>query len=105
MLAGSTDDDSLAVIARKTKTLRPKILKDYFTQSKIFIFGILMVPKAPRFAKIHEKFGCYSPFLLRSVLDGKWRPVTSLTSFWVKIPGILYIPQLNPGKWRLTCTG
>lgn len=72
MLAGSTvDDDSLAVLARKTTTFRPKILKGYFTQSKIFIFGILMVPTAPGFAKIHEKFGCYSPFLLRSVLDGK----------------------------------
>lgn len=57
MLAGSTvDDDSLAVLARKTKTFRPKILKGYFTQSKIFIFGILMVPTAPGFAKIHENF-------------------------------------------------
>lgn len=68
MSAGSTVDNLMAVFAKKTKAAQPEILKGYFIQSKIFIFGILMVPTAPEFAKIHEKFRRYgSPFVLRSI--------------------------------------
>lgn len=68
MSAGSTVDNLMAVFAKKTKAAQPEILKGYFIQSKIFIFGILMVPTAPEFAKIHEKFRRFGPpLVLRSI--------------------------------------